>query len=390
MTTFKRLLRVSVILILLFSGAVLANPQPTDSGLNQCSQVFYGLKTSSDRANHQRSLLTKPKFLESLRFLVSDREMSEGNSDFAEEVLDSFRYYRDLPSIFSRQIVSLVKGLKQVRDVINLGHGLVDQSHPWVTGRIPETTDYIWLSNIVYSTPSSRPEVYDEAMLKSVGKYLTTMVKKSTGPEEIPRGPRRRMPHAINYVHGSSHYNSAIFIFNDLQEGFDHFSNQEFRNELFRFVREQKREILLFFRDRQYSESDYAMFAVYLRTRVPWFLNTDGPKKNVMWGNKSPYPVVNLITEEWAKDLFALADGDTEGIVRPPIDSQGYFEQESYNTNCNIEIRWPERLLALYSRFRIYCRGEKGNHSLVDRTEVDPPGRELYRIHDFIESDSEK
>ena len=336
------------------------------------------------RVSAQRDLLSEPQFIESLRFLSSDIGILTRASSFGEQIRDSYEYYRDLPGLFSRQIRSLVRGFGQVKEIMDMEHGLLEADHPWVTGELEGSEDPIWFENVVYRTAPENSEFSDDTMLRSVGKYMTTMVKKSVGPQEIPRGLKRRMPHAINYVHGSSHYNSAILIFNNLQEGFDHFGSSEFRNELFRFVKDQNREVLLFFRDRDYSEAEYAMFVVYLRTRLPWFLNSDGPKKNVLWGNKSPYAVVNLITEEWAKDLFALKGGDINSIVRPPIQSEGYFDENSYISRCSISIRWPERLLALYSRFRILCRGTKGNHSLVDRREVDRPGRENYRIHDFL------
>ena len=61
------------------------------------------------------------------------------------------------------------------------------------------------------------------------------------------------MPHAINYIHGASHYNSGILVFTDFADAIVHFSDPRFAAQTRRFVREQRREVLVIFRQRQYE-----------------------------------------------------------------------------------------------------------------------------------------
>lgn len=300
-----------------------------------------------------------------------------------ERARDFFWYYSTAPLNMFRQIKGLVIGLQQVKDLVRknpLPHNLVPAHHPWVTGINPQTGNSIWHENVIYSTPN-RTMTEDEAMLEQVGHFLSGFVKKSVGEIEIPLGPKRRMPHAVNYIHGSSHYNSAILIFNDIAEAYDHFSDQKFLKEVNRLVSEQKREILVYLRDKNYDVQEYAMFVIYVRARLPYFLNSDGPKTPILWGNSAPYPVVNILTGYWAEDLYALRDpSQLDHIARPPIEKNGYFDDGPYQGVRPGMSRWPERVAALYAYYRVRARGRKGNHSTLDRREVDKKGTDNYKI----------
>lgn len=319
-----------------------------------------------------------------LTFLVKSDHKLELSGTRTERIADFLQYYTSLPKNAVSQIFGLGLGLAQVADLMKfrpMGPNMLPPDHPWVTGKDPETGDYIWPKNVLYATESSIPEVNDRQMLISVGKFLTGMVAKSVVTPELPLGPKRRMPHVINYIHGASQYNSAIIIFNNLKEAFEHFSSSSFRSELSRFHKNQNREILLYFRDRNYDLQEYALFITYIRSVLPWFANSDGPKKTVLWGNPAPYAVVNILTGDWATDLYKLKNpANINALSRPAIDREGYFAEGSYAGVRSGGSRWPERLLALYSYYRIQSRGAKGNHSTFDRRIVDKPGSNNFQI----------
>jgi hypothetical protein len=39
---------------------------------------------------------------------------------------------------------------------------------------------------------------------------------------ELPRGPARRRPHGVNDIHGTSHYNSGVFLFTDFADAIEY------------------------------------------------------------------------------------------------------------------------------------------------------------------------
>jgi hypothetical protein len=169
----------------------------------------------------------------------------------------------------------------------------------------------------------------------------------------------------INYIHGSSHYNSGILIFNDFADGLAHFTDPRFRTEVGRFVRQARREVLILFRRRE-----FAYFTCCLRTLFPWFCNANGPKGRVLWGNASPFPAANLITGNWARDVYALRKaGESTAVVRPPIVAREYFQGGPYG-NGRRHYRWPERLLAWATYWRVRLRGGRGEMFFVDRRQV--------------------
>jgi hypothetical protein len=91
--------------------------------------------------------------------------------------------------------------------------GLLPTDHPWLTGLMPGSGDAIWPRNIAFASPRgahiSEVET-DEEIVTRVGRFLAAMVQRSNLSEpELPQGRARRMPHAVNYLHGPVHYNGG-------------------------------------------------------------------------------------------------------------------------------------------------------------------------------------
>ncbi len=75
----------------------------------------------------------------------------------------------------------------------------------------------------------------------------------------------------------------------------------------------------------------------------------------------------NLITGRWAADVYALKrPGGRDEVIRPPIDSEEYFQRGPYNLGRE-HYRWPEKLLALATNARVRLRGARGGMFFVDR-----------------------
>lgn len=285
-------------------------------------------------------------------------------------------YWLGLPARWARQMVRNGHDIMRVLDLTRfrpLPAGLVGLDHPWVTGIDPRTGELIWPRNVIFRTPRSErlcQEPDDHAILEAVGRFLARRVRQSAMVPEIPQGLGRRMPHAVNYMHGSSHYNSGIVLLNDFEEGYQHFTDWRFARELKRFVRTERREVLIVFRDRDYTPRDFARFSCCLRTRYCWFCNPNGPAGNVLWGNFSPFPAANLITGAWADDVYRLRRFDAaEAVLRPAIAAGLYFTGNSYRSGLSAP-RWPESLLAWLTYHRVRLRGARGGMFFVDRRRV--------------------
>lgn len=287
------------------------------------------------------------------------------------------RYYAALPGIYARQVASNLRGIYHVSDMIWLRPvrgGAIGPDHPCCTGAQPGTDRPVWVDNLVYASPRRDhwgapkrtlwPES-DRDILRRVGRFMAAMVANSAATAEHPHGRESRMPPAINYLHGPVHYNGGWFLFNDFAEAIVHVSDPAFRAELHRFVELEKREPLFVFRDRDYDRAEFARFVCFLRSVLPWFSNSNGPKKRVLWGNPAPYAVVNLITGNWIRDTRMLLDPIMRDLVpRPPIEPGLYF-QGTYR-GWRRHVLWPERLLARLTERRIRLRGGKGNLYFVD------------------------
>lgn len=299
---------------------------------------------------------------------------------------ESWRYYASIPRTWAAAFELNMRLIGQIFWRIKfrpMPGGLVSIDHPWVTGLNSQTQKPIWLDNVIFRTaPNQTYEESDEAMLLKTGRFLAAMVKKSAATLEHPQGlpavapdgitTLRRMPHAINYIHGSAHYNSGWLIFNSIREAFYYFSDPSFRKEVERFAQEQKREITLLFRDREYDPDEYRHLGGFLRTIFPFYSNTNGPKDLVHWGSKAPYAIVNMITGHFINDLDLLASGSVgaQKAARSAIPTAAYFQGQY--TGVRDQAVGPEIIFAEAIQLRVNLRPKrKGNVFFVDKEELD-------------------
>jgi hypothetical protein len=284
----------------------------------------------------------------------------------------ALRYYLAIPAVWAYQFFHNAHGILRVLDITRfrpLPAGLIGPDHPWATGINPATGLPVWHDNVLFRSP--RPADLelppDAEVVRQVGEFLARLTALSAVLPEVPWGPWRRMPHGINYIHGTAHYNSGILVFTDFPDAIAHFSDPRFAAEVRRFVREECREVLVLFRRRDYSTRAFAHFACCLRTIFPWFCNSNGPQKRVLWGNPSPFPAANIITGNWIRDVYRLKrPGGAAAVVRPPVPAGRYFTAGPYR-GWRREALWPEKLLARYTHWRIRLRGSRGGLFFVDR-----------------------
>ena len=158
-------------------------------------------------------------------------------------------YWLRLPWNWGRQVLRNGSDILRVLAILRLRPlpaGLVSEEHPWVTGLNPATGIPVWFDNVIYRSPRTDSEslATDEQVLLANGRFLALRVRQSAVLPEVPQGAGRRMPHCINYMHGSSHYNSGLILLNDIVDAYRHVNDGRFRLELCRFVREERREVL--------------------------------------------------------------------------------------------------------------------------------------------------
>jgi len=284
-------------------------------------------------------------------------------------------YYLAIPFVWVRQFFHNAHGILRVLDITRfrpLPAGLIDLAHPWATGLDPATGKPVWHQNVLFCSPRPSDDSLppDDYVVERVGQFLAQLAAQSAVVPEVAWGPERRMPHGINYIHGSAHYNSGILVFTDFADAIEHFTDPRFAAEVRRFAREERREVLVMFRRRDYCTTDYAYFVGCLRTLFPWFCNSNGPQKRVLWGNPSPFPVANIITGNWIRDVYRLKrPGGAEAVVRPPVPAGRYFTAMPYR-GWRREPLWPEKLLARYTHWRIRRRGARGGLFFVDRRKL--------------------
>jgi len=284
------------------------------------------------------------------------------------------RYWLGLPFRWAYQMAHNGHGIVRVLDITRfrpMPAGLIGPDHPWATGIDPATGRPVWHQNVVFRSPRTVDTVdlpLDDYVVTRTCQFLARRAAESAGPE-VPQGPARRMPHGINYIHGTSHYNSGILIFSDFKDAYAYFNDARFRAELYRFVRGERREVLILFRQRRYHPREFGYFVCCLRTLFPWFCNANGPRGRVLWGNAAPFPAANLITGNWVRDVYALKrPGGAAAVVRPPVEPGEYF-QGRYGGGRTAP-RWPEKVLAWATYWRVRLRGAKGGMFFVDRREV--------------------
>ena len=274
-------------------------------------------------------------------------------------------------NIWTRLTVHNTWGILNVFNIVwvrPMPGGLLKQDHPMVTGINPENGEHIWKQNVIFQ--SIRSNVFnndpsDQEIVCDVGNYMRKMVEVSSSSVEFPKGKADRMPPAINYIHGCVHYNGGFLIFNDFLDAISHFSNVDFQNSFKRFVKEEGREPVTIFRNRNYDRMEYLEFVCFLRTIFPWFSNTNGNKKRIGWGNPAPYPSVNTITGHWMTDTYKIyTEKGRFSVCRPAI-NKNYFSKKVY-VGERTTVKPEEKFLARFTNERVIARGLKGNMFFVD------------------------
>ena len=253
--------------------------------------------------------------------------------------------------------------------------GLLAPEHPWITGVMPGSAgETIWSRNIVFA---SRRGVHvaepagDEEIVTHVGRFLAAMVQRSNVADpEVPQGRKRRMPHAVNYLHGPVHYNGGYAIFDDFRDAMYHLSDRRFAAEFLRFARTERRELTIVLREKGYDPEEYAWFVAFVRAHLPWYCNGNGPtKKRVLHGTPSPYPVVNPINGTWIADVRRLQRGRLEALVRPPIEAR-YFA--GCYAGHRTDFTWMERLHAWLQYLVTAAKGFQGGLVFTKRKLIEP------------------
>lgn len=263
-----------------------------------------------------------------------------------------------------------------------LGPGLLDPAHPWATGVSPHTGGPVWPGHILFATPPKErwtgvPPDPDEVIVTRIGRFLAAMVQRSTAADpEIPQGARRRMPHAVNYLHGAIHFSGAFVLFNDFAEARAHLDDPAFLREVRRFARAERREFTLVVRERRYDPVEFAWFTAFVRARLPWYANPNGPGDRVQYGTPSPYPAVNIINGSWVREMEKLRRGRLAELARPPIDRARWFQ----GTYGGPPVRYTamERFHAWATYQTIRVKGFQGGLVFTRRRRIEPGNWQKY------------
>ncbi len=257
---------------------------------------------------------------------------------------------------------------------------LVPEDHPWVTGINPSTGKKIWPENLVFASPrneKTKNEISDDQIVSKIGNFLASMTKRSTPETEIPQGPKRRMPHAVNYIHGTVHYNGAYMLFNNFKDAMFYFTDPLFVREFKRLSKEEKREITIIFRERDYEEYEYAFFMGFVRSTIPWYANGNGPKKKVFYGAMASYPTVNTINGSWITDMYKLKNDGPDNLARPPIEKNKYFQMSYQGDRQRYTIY--EKALAYLNYLIVKARGKQGGMVFTKREVIEADKVEEYK-----------
>ena len=278
-----------------------------------------------------------------------------------------------IPGIWGAQALHNLWGIVNVLDITRwrpLPAGLLAAEHPLVTGVCPVTQTPIWPQNIVFSTPARDGDPSDAEIVTRVGRHLARMVGLSVVDATWPEGQPSRMPPAINYLHAGVHYGGAWLVFTSFSEAIRHYSDPRFTAELRRMVAAERREPITVFRARDYDREEFAAFVAFMRTQLPWFSNSNGPGKRVLWGNPSPFAAVNTITGNWMRTVRQIAAGRADEAVRPAITAR-YFKEAGAYAGPRAQADAAERLLARVTRWRIGLRGAREGLFFVDKRRLD-------------------
>jgi hypothetical protein len=286
-----------------------------------------------------------------------------------------------VPLTWAKQVVHNGWGIVNVLDIVfarPLPPGLLTVEHPLVTGIEPLSGQPIWPQNLVFASPPRAASFGDEAddvIITRVGKHLAHMVSLAVPRPGQPEGPPSRMPAAVNYLHAGVHYPGVWLLFSTFREALAHFSCPRFLAEFRRLVEVERREPITVFRDKQYDRREFAEFVCALRSLLPWFSNSNGPRRRVLWGNPAPYAAVNTITGHWMKTVRLIARGRADEAARPPVRAR-YFQDGPYRGPRDQAV-WYERLLAWATEKRIDRRGAKEGLFFVDKRRLDAGWRFL-------------
>jgi hypothetical protein len=245
--------------------------------------------------------------------------------------------------------------------------GLLEEHHPFVTGRPRPDQEPIWPRNVLYrSRPSEVALSADLAVVHAVMDHMRGMVAASAVAAGRPRGKRTRMPPAINYIHGPVHYNGVSVLFDDVPDATRHLTDVRFLTELRRFIAAERREITVILRERDYDREALATLACLSRTVLPFWANPNGNKRRVHWGVPAPYPNINVITGEWIGDTrMLLTAAGRARVARPPIEADRWFVGDGWGAGRD-GFLWPERWLAWVTGRRVVARGDRGGMYFTD------------------------
>lgn len=284
------------------------------------------------------------------------------------------RHVAAAPIRWAGHVLSNTRGILTVFDLVWLRRtpgGIIDIRHPFATGIDPRTGRRVWRDNLLYRSRAAEiPLEQDVAIIERVMDFMRGRVAESAARPEAPYGVPSRMPPAVNLLHGPVHFHAISLLFDDVPDAVQHFTDSRFLREVKRSVREQKREIVVVLRQRDYEREALAGLACFFRTRLPFWANPNGNKKRIQWGVPAPYPNINVITGAWIADTRALlASRGSPDVVRPPVGPGRYFQDGPYTGGWR-ELLFPERWLARFTTWRVESRGDKENLYFTDAREL--------------------
>jgi len=233
------------------------------------------------------------------------------------------RHVAAAPMHWAAHVLSNTGGIVTVFDLVWLRRtpgGVIDVTHPFATGIDPRTGRRVWRDNLLYRSRAVAIDLEDDvAIVERVMDFMRGRAEQSAARPGAPHGMPSRMPPAINLLHGPVHFHAISLLFDDVPDAVQHFTDARFLREVKRCVREQRRELVVILRNRQYDRDALAGLACFFRTRLPFWANPNGNKPRIQWGVPAPYPNINVITGAWIADTRALvASPGSLDVVRPP------------------------------------------------------------------------
>jgi len=278
------------------------------------------------------------------------------------------------PTRWVGHVLSNTRGIWTVFELVWLRRtrgGVIDAAHPFATGVDPRTGRPVWRENFLYRSRAAEvPLEGDVAIVERVMNAMCQRVAQSAARPGAPNGVPSRMPPAVNLLHGPVHFHAVSMLFDDVPDAVRHFTDTRFEHEVKRCIREERRELVVILRRRDYDRGTLAGLACFFRTRLPYWANPNGNKRTIQWGVPAPYPNINVITSAWIADTRALlAAPRSLDVVRPPVGAGRYFLDGPYGDGWS-ELLFPERWLARFTTWRVVRRGAKENLFFTDAREL--------------------